>query len=425
MLKKLTITNTGPTDAELVFGNRLNLITGDNGLGKSFLLDIAWWAMTRKWPAEVNPRLTAGKVALPTDKKQKAAIGFSFTGVSKTKEAVIYFEPRLQNWNIPRGRPANPGIVFYAMADGSFAVWDPARNYWKTNGGESPVRPPAYVFSPKEVWDGLQREDGTWLCNGLIRDWASWQKEKGRAFDYLTAVLSALSPSSTEQLQPGELTRISLDDVRDMPTLRMPYGQDVAVVHASSGMRRIIALSYFLVWCWEEHRKAKELLGEEPETKIVFLIDEVEAHLHPKWQRTAIPSLMKVMGKLMTSPDVQLIAATHSPLVMASVEPTFDAKQDAWFDLDLMGKQVELTRRNFVKYGNAENWLTSEAFDLKSTRPEEYALLVQRAAALLNEPSPAPRKIKSMHDELVRELNPKDDFLFRWRAICERKGWLK
>ena len=122
MLKKLTITNTGPTDAELEFGNRLNLITGDNGLGKSFLLDIAWWAMTRKWPAEVNPRLTAGKVALPTDKKQKAAIGFSFTGVSKTKEAVIYFEPRLQNWNIPRGRPANPGIVFYAMADGSFAV---------------------------------------------------------------------------------------------------------------------------------------------------------------------------------------------------------------------------------------------------------------------------------------------------------------
>ncbi|MDD2542598.1 MAG: ATP-binding protein, partial [Desulfuromonadaceae bacterium] len=228
MLKELKVTNIGPADAELGFGNRLNLITGDNGLGKSFLLDIAWWAMTRKWPAEVNPRLTAGKIALPTDKKKKAEIGFSFTGVSKTKANVIDFEPRLQNWNIPRGRPANPGMVFYAMADGSFAVWDPARNYWKTKAEESLDRPPAYVFSPKEVWDGLQREDGTWLCNGLIRDWAGWQKEKGRAFDYLVAVLSALSPSSTEQLQPGALTRISLDDVRDMPTLKMPYGQDVA-----------------------------------------------------------------------------------------------------------------------------------------------------------------------------------------------------
>jgi hypothetical protein len=38
-------------------------------------------------------------------------------------------------------------------------------------------RPQVCVFSPKEVWDGLEREDGTWLCNGLIRDWASWQKE--------------------------------------------------------------------------------------------------------------------------------------------------------------------------------------------------------------------------------------------------------
>ena len=33
---------------------RLNVITGDNGLGKSFLLDVIWWALTRKWPQEVS-----------------------------------------------------------------------------------------------------------------------------------------------------------------------------------------------------------------------------------------------------------------------------------------------------------------------------------------------------------------------------------
>lgn len=425
MLKELKITNIGPADAELEFSNRLNLITGDNGLGKSFLLDIVWWAMTRKWPAEVNPRLTAGKVALPTDKKQKAEIGFSFTGVSKTKANVIEFEPRLQNWNIPRGRPANPGMVFYAMADGSFAVWDPARNYWKTKAEESLDRPPAYVFSPKEVWDGLQRDDGTWLCNGLIRDWAGWQKEKGRAFDYLVAVLSALSPSSTEQLQPGALTRISLDDVRDMPTLKMPYGQDVAVVHASSGMRRIISLAYFLVWCWEEHLKAKELLGEEPETKTTFLIDEVESHLHPRWQRTVIPALMHVMAKLTTSAEVQLIAVTHSPLIMASVEPLFEAQRDAWFDLDFEGKKVVLARREFERHGDAGSWLLSEAFDLDSGRSIEYETLTNKAAALLDNEQPSIAMIKKMNEELVSALSPKDDFLFRWRYICKKKGWLE
>ena len=143
------------------------------------------------------------------------------------------FDPKSQTWTVGQGRPANPGLIFYALADGSFAVWDPARNYWKTGNKGSRERPPAYVFSPKEVWDGLQRDDGTWLSNGLIRDWAGWQKEKGQAFDSLLAVLEVLSPSADEKFIPGGLTRISLDDVRDIPTLKMPYGQEVAVVHAS------------------------------------------------------------------------------------------------------------------------------------------------------------------------------------------------
>jgi recombinational DNA repair ATPase RecF len=37
---------------ELDLAPRLNLLTGDNGLGKSFLLDVAWWAMTRRWPRD-------------------------------------------------------------------------------------------------------------------------------------------------------------------------------------------------------------------------------------------------------------------------------------------------------------------------------------------------------------------------------------
>ncbi len=30
-------------------GERLNVLTGDNGLGKSFVLDVAWWALTGTW----------------------------------------------------------------------------------------------------------------------------------------------------------------------------------------------------------------------------------------------------------------------------------------------------------------------------------------------------------------------------------------
>ena len=312
------------------------------------------------------------------------------------------------------------------MSDGSFAVWDPNRNYWLTRDGlDVQERVPAYVFSPKEVWDGLQDESGSWLCNGLIRDWAIWQKERGTAFKYFKQVLEVLSPSAGEKLEPGSLTRISIDDVRDIPTIRMPYQQDVPVVHASSGMRRIMALAYFLVWAWKEHKQAAKLLGEPASRQITFLIDEIESHLHPSWQRSIAPALLSVMENLTKSAEVQLITATHSPLIMTSVEPLFEAKQDAWFDLDFERKRVILRRRDFEKHGDVATWLVSEAFDLKSGRPILYERLVEEASILLDKEQPTASQISKMHEKLVGALGPKDEFLFRWRAICDKKGWLQ
>lgn len=426
MLNHLKLKNVGPAPSmELTFGQRLNLITGDNGLGKSFLLDIAWWAMTRKWPSEINPRLTSGKRALPSSEKQ-ATIGFAFAGKSRVEDYVSNYLPREEAWTGRPGRPANPGLVFYAMADGSFAVWDPARNYWRTQEGvDVQDRIPAYVFSPAEVWDGLLGKDGKPLCLGLVMDWAGWQKENSSAFESLQAVLKAMSPSDKERLTAGDLTRVSLDDARDIPTIRMPYGQDVAVLHASAGMRRILALAYLLVWTWEEHCKAAKLLREEPTNQVVFLIDEVESHLHPQWQRQIIPALLAVAKTLIKKAEVQVITATHSPLVMASVEPLFDAGKDAWFDLDLERKKVVLRQREFEKHGSAANWLISEAFDLQSDRALEYEDLVKKAAALLEQQDPSVDRIRAMNTKLVDALSPTDDFLFNWRYVCKKKGWLE
>ena len=430
MLKHLKLTNIGPADAELEFGKRLNLITGDNGLGKSFLMDIAWWAMTKKWPAEANPKLTSGKKALPRG-DDVATIDFSFTGKSKPVKYLSSYARLEHAWTGKQGRPANPGLVFYAMADGGFAVWDPARNYWRTQGGvDVQDRPAAYVFSPAEVWDGLLATEGNWLCNGLIRDWASWQKENGAAFKHLCAVLEVLSPASEEKLLPGELIRISLDDVRDMPTVRMPYGNDVAVVHASAGMRRIIALAYFLVWCWEEHQKAAKLLSEPTTNQVVFLIDEVESHLHPKWQRRIIPALLNVTQSLIAGAEVQVLAVTHSPLVMASVEPQFDERIDAWFDLDLVaahaGQQstVEFKKRPFLRLGDVSRWLMSEAFDLGSARSLEAEVVLENAANILSEKEIDHTRAKALDAQLRGLLGDTDPFWIRWRYVGEKQGWL-
>lgn len=46
----------------------------------------------------------------------------------------------------------------------------------------------------------------------------------------------------------------------------------------------------------------------------VLLIDEVDAHLHPKWQRTVLPALRAAF------PSTQIIVTTHSPFVISSCE---------------------------------------------------------------------------------------------------------
>ncbi len=347
-------------------------------------------------------------------------IRYSYT--KKTPGSYVFtskYDRSRETWSVKNSRPAIPGLVLYAQVDGGFSVWDPVRNYWRK---EAPDRPASFLFAPQEVWDGNQH------CEGLVRDWASWQREEGMPFEELKKVLDALSPSDEERLVPGKLRKLALDDPKRYPTLAMPYGQDVAVIHASAGMRRVIALGYLLIWAWHEHLAASELLGRPPAKEIIFLVDEVEAHLHPKWQLRIVPALLAVMGALTgkSGTKVQLITATHSPLVLASTEPVFEAKRDAWFDMDLSDEhEVELQKRPFLRMGTAGRWLTSEAFDLPSEgRPVQAGQLIEKAAQALSDASFDKKKARVLDAELRGVLGDTDPFWIRWRFVGEKRGWL-
>lgn len=432
MLKELHLRKVGPCDAlDAVFKPRMNLLTGDNGLGKSFLLDIAWWAMTRRWPRDLNKELVSGYVARPTSAKE-GSIEFVVEG--KARKSVQYkssYSPQDEAWIGKAGRPHNPGLVLYAMADGGFAVWDPARNYWKKVGNvDVQERVPAYVFGPRDVWDGLVDSERGQLCNGLLSDWAGWQKENGAAFQLLCRILERLSPSTKDVLKPGPLTRISLDDVRDIPTLQGAVGKPVPVLHASSGVRRIIALAYLLVWSWQEHQKASELLEEDTAQQIVFLIDEIEAHLHPRWQRTIVSSLLAVTEELAKDAQVQLLVATHSPLVMASLEPHFDFERDGWFDLDIVQHndvaEVQFAERNFTPLGDVSHWLISEAFDLGAPCSLEAEAALAEATMIIDQLGAGAvvdrARITATEKLLGRALSDTDAFWSRWRYALGHYG---
>ena len=179
-----------------------------------------------------------------------------------------------------------------------------------------------------------------------------------------------------------------------------------------------------LMWSWIEHTRAAKQLGENRTQQVVMLFDEIESHLHPRWQRSILGSVLNMAETMHKQATIQLLAATHSPLVLASAEPIFDSEQDAWFDLDLDIKtsSARLRRREFVRHGDVSNWLTSEAFDLRSARSLEAEAAIERARHT-RERAPTVDQAKAVDKALRRASLPDiDPFWIRWGKFMESVG---
>ncbi|MBI2425400.1 MAG: AAA family ATPase [Candidatus Hydrogenedentes bacterium] len=429
MLHYLELKHTGPSEhMRLDFAPRLNILTGDNGLGKTFLLDVAWWALTQSWP---------GEMAWPRPRERGIAeINYSCSTSISSKEATLVraqFGTKLEKWLNPAGASVDAGLLLYMRVDGSFSLWDPVRNMHEpadaSNLPSHTMRPPAFHFRNEEIWNGL-RSNGNVFCEGLLSDWRNWKISDGPEFQLLREVLLKLSPSEAEKLEPGDFQRLSINDVRDIPTIVFPYGP-VPVSLASAGMKRIISLAYLITWIHTEHLNACNAFGKDSARQLTILIDEVEAHLHPQWQRVILPSMLSVVEGLANSlaptiatrayPQIQIIASTHAPLVLASIEPEFDEARDRVFHFGVEQGVVRVEELPWAKQGDAVNWLVSETFGLRQARSREAETVIEEAEAFMRNgakdatTSPDVRRERdAIHQRLMQYLPDHDPFWPRW-----------
>ena len=391
-------------------GDRLTLITGDNSLGKTFLLDAVWWALTREW---------AEQPLQPRSDKDEALIAFGVHAGRRRQEFTALYDRAAQKWATPRKRHLFPGVAIYARFDGSFAVWDPA-----TMARRAPGEPNTISFKRGEIWNGLKDPDrNRVLCNGLLADWINWERggdAMRKLYLDLTSCLELLSPALDESLQPGRPRRME-SDARETPTLAMPYG-DVPVLFASAGVKRMLALSYMMVWAWNEHLANSSSARLQPSEKLILLVDEVEAHLHPRWQRQIVPSLMEAMSRLVVSFEPQVHVATHSPLVLASAEPFWNPDLDKLYHLRLEGKEVALEELPFDKEGRIDRWLTAPVFGLAAPRSKEAEQALEVANAMQRgEIEATPEAREKVHAELLRVLAQDDSYWPRWWAFFHER----
>lgn len=107
--------------------------------------------------------------------------------------------------------------------------------------------------------------------------------------------------------------RVYFDVKRDELMIELS-GRSLPFSYLSDGYRNMVAMvADIAVRCATLNPHLRE--GALIETPGVVLIDELDLHLHPKWQRRVIGDLMNVF------PKVQFVGTTHSPFVIQALPP--------------------------------------------------------------------------------------------------------
>jgi predicted ATP-binding protein involved in virulence len=132
-------------------------------------------------------------------------------------------------------------------------------------------------------------------------------------------------------------------------------GQSLTVNQLSDGEKCLIAMIGDLA---RRMAIANPTRDNPLEGNGIILIDEIDLHLHPKWQRNFVPKLVEVF------PNCQFILSTHSPHVINHVQP------ENLFFLDQSSDGIVATRPS-KSYGNNADRILEDLMGLETTRPDD------------------------------------------------------
>ena len=109
---------------------------------------------------------------------------------------------------------------------------------------------------------------------------------------------------------PIQFLGVSEDSEGLFPLLRTLDGE-LPLDMLSQGTQSIIQFLARLIFGYAEYYDFPSDLKDKPG---VLIVDEIDAHLHPSWQRRIIPALAKHF------PNLQIFCSTHSPLMLAGLK---------------------------------------------------------------------------------------------------------
>ncbi len=234
----------------------------------------------------------------------------------------------------------------------------------------------------------------TWLRREKLR-----ASSDGRFFDaILNAVASLLPGGETIQMEGDELIVVE------------PSGRRIPFAAMSDGYLTTLGWTIDLIARWAHRYRDTGKLDENfaKDMPCVVLVDELDLHLHPRWQLDIIPRLRAAF------PKTTFVVTTHNPLTLQGTRPgeVFVLQKD-----EATG-QISITQRDVPPGTDANRLLTGDWFGLGSTLDESTLRKLDRHRELLlaRRPEADPER-RALEQELRVRLNGFADTSYERMAL--------
>lgn len=156
-------------------------------------------------------------------------------------------------------------------------------------------------------YNALDSTTNTWFFLNIYKTETLWELQHSKKSELLSAVNNAVISCVND-------CKKIYHDIKEDQLIIQLFNDELIPFHMlSDGVRSVLAMVMELAF---RSYLLNPHLGEEAPLKTngIVLIDEIDLHLHPEWQK-------KIVNDLITAfPSIQFIVTTHAPLVVGSLK---------------------------------------------------------------------------------------------------------
>lgn len=364
----------GFEEKEFSLDSPLVLFVGDNAKGKTSALKgiaLALSSWTSAFPEIKSLKYTSDDVRKVAVREGSEIPTFNPCSESYVQCTVIetrgpFHIPTPLEWSRRYGNRSNKNDLkhiaqkyLWAMDDGkeislpyfgfyrTDRLWH-ANKYFMALGQKADSRDSRY----KAYQNSLEASSSDILLRKWIAKLSHAEFIEGKKSSVLASVWTCL-----KKIIP-DVTKVDWNPKEDDIVFEFNNGRTLPLSNLSEGQRIVASLVTDL--CIRISLLNPHLNGNARElTTGIVLIDEIDLHLHPKWQKRIVPDLAELF------PKIQFILTSHSPFIIQSLESVKGARI---INLDDEESPYDYTRQSYRSVEDIAEYVMNVIMPQRSER---------------------------------------------------------